>query len=299
MSYYFHSFFPGEKNKEAQPLRIELHSMYAPPAIPAASVQIIKGPSVTYYRNGKKAYFVSDDGSHVCLDPGTFRAAGHINRESPPDAAESLIGPCIIEALKYQGLYLLHAAALKGDGISCLVSGDGGCGKTTATLSFIREGLRYVSDDSIFLKETGDGISVSPLYKNVHLDQCLADRFPDIAGGDCLNVPQGTKMPVDLSETLPFAFIPSLKPDAIIFPKIISGEESALRPLGRTETYTRLLKQTVLAVDNDISKRQLRSLEKLVKQTCGFELSSGRDIFEDTGKLIKLMGEISCQNAGI
>jgi hypothetical protein len=62
------------------------------------------------------------------------------------------------------------------------------------------------------------------------------------------------------------------------------------------EVYTRLLKQTVLAVDTHISRNQLKALEKLVKQVRGFELITGQDMYEDPKILSDLLCEIESEN---
>lgn len=291
ITHYFHTLYSGENLLDAPPLKLNLHVVKKPPSIPADSVKSIKGPNITSYRNYDKIYFVLEDGSHICLDPKVQRAEGFLRSQILDNSLEvcSLIGSSIFEMLKYSGLYLLHAAALKGNGINCLVSGDGGCGKTTTTLSLVREGFKYVSDDSLFLREEHDGICVSPLYTHVHLDQDLADRFPEISEGKNLEITEWQKAPVDISSVFPNAYITSLRPDVLIFPRVVSNRESLLKPISQVEVYTRLLKQTILAVDNDISRNHLSILKILVKQTKGFELISGRDMYEDPGILIKLM----------
>jgi hypothetical protein len=62
------------------------------------------------------------------------------------------------------------------------------------------------------------------------------------------------------------------------------------------EVYRRLLKQTILAVDKEVLRNHLKALEKLVKQTLGFELLSGRDIYEDPKKLTNLICHLSGLN---
>jgi hypothetical protein len=143
------------------------------------------------------------------------------------------------------------------------------------------------------LRDTNREIVVSPMYKHFHIDQDLAKRFPEIFAGRTLGIPEGTKVPIDVSSFFPDSFMPFLRPDVIIFPKITSNGISTLNQLPQTESYKRLLKQTVLAVENNISRDQLRTLERLIKQTRGFELLSGRDIFEDPKILIDLLDRVN------
>ncbi len=178
-----------------------------------------------------------------------------------------------------------------------MFSGDGGCGKTTTALSLVYEGFKYVSDDALFLEELNGEIIVHPFYKKFNIDQDLAERFPDVARGKNLPIPEGSKVSVDISQIFPGSSIPYLRPDVIIFPKITSNGKSQLYPLNQMEAYKRLLKQTVLAVDQEVSRNQLKALEKLVKQTLGFELLSGRDIYKDPKRVISLICQVNGQNA--
>jgi hypothetical protein len=136
------------------------------------------------------------------------------------------------------------------------------------------------------------------MYKHFNLDEDLAKRFPEISKSKDRKMPKGVKVPVDVSKFFPGAFITSLRPDVIIFPKIISHMTSTMNSLTQMEVYKRLLKQTILSVDNNVSHDQLRILEKLVKQTRGFELLSGRDIYEDPKILVGLLSEVNDRNDG-
>jgi hypothetical protein len=298
VSNYFRPLHRGEQVRGLNPINFEICLVKDLPLIPPDSVRVISSPLVTIYRNGGKIYFSSKSGATICMDPIIRKAKGFFKKEiiRNPGDFSSLLGSSLVEVLKYYGLYFLHAAALYVNKMACLFSGDGGCGKTTIALSLVREGFRYVSDDSLFLKNSNGEIIVSPMYKHFHIDQELANRFPEISQGKTLTIPEGTKVPLDVSSFFPDSFIPSLRPDAIIFPRMTSNGTSMLNQLPQTESYRRLLKQTVLAVDNNVSRDQLRNLENLVKQTRGFELLSGRDIYEDPKILISLMNGVNHQN---
>lgn len=298
VSNYFQPLHQGEHAKDLKPINFEICLVKDLPLVPPNSAKVINSPLITVYSNDGKIYFSSKSGSTICLDPTIGKAKGFFKKEIIRNRGDffSLLGSSMVEVLKYYGLYYLHAAAIYVNKVAYLVSGDGGCGKTTIALSLIREGFHYVSDDSLFLKDSNGEIIVSPMYKHFHIDQALADHFPEISQGKTLTIPEGTKTPIDVSSFFPGSFIPFLRPDAIIFPRMTSNGISMLNQLPQTESYKRLLKQTVLAVDNDVSRDQLKILEKLVKQTRGFELLSGRDIYEDPKILISLINGVNHQN---
>lgn len=294
ISDYFASLYIGASALRVKPLQYNLRIVKETHGVPANSTKAIISPTVTTYSNGKQIYFLSKHGSSICLDPVEMQVNGFLKEDILINPAElfPLVGASLVEILRYYGFFFLHAAALYINKVAYLISGDGGSGKTTATLSLVRAGFQYVTDDSLFLKDAGGEIVISPLYKHVHVDKDIARRFPEISGGKGLKIKAGTKVPIDISFFYPDAFIPSLKPDVIIFPVITSAGTSGITPVMQTEMYKNLLKQTVLAVDKHIAQEQLRIIGTLVRQTKGFALLSGRDMYEDSAILVGLLRKI-------
>jgi hypothetical protein len=298
LSNYFNSLYRGKKRLEIKPLEFELDIVDEPPALPAQSTPVIKLPSITSYRNGEKIYFRSKNGSIISLDPTTRNVRGFLKEEALKDSMElfSLVCAPFVESLKYHGLYSLHSAALYGDEKGYLICGNSGCGKTTIALSLVSQGFKYVSDDFLILEELNGEIIVNSLFRSFNLDQKVAERFPEVALGEALEFSEGNKVSVDVSQIFLGSFVPCTMPDVIIFPRITPNRKSQIHPLNKKDVYARLLKQIILAVDNEVSKKQLGTLEKLVKQTIGFELLSGRDIYEEPRKLVDLLKHINLQN---
>ncbi len=296
LSNYFRSLYQGETPLDTGPLRFELQVIKQPP-FPDDTVRAIKGPTVTSYTNGKEIHFVSEDSSIIYFDPAKKKATGFLKEDILQDAFKlyPLMSALIAEALGYHGFHYLHAAGLYGHEMGYLVSGDGGSGKTTAALSMVGEGFNYASDDSLFLKEHEGEILILPFFgnRNFHLDQDLLNRFPDLAEGNGPKIQDGAKMPVNISKLCPELFIPVIRPHVIIFPKITAQPKSVLSLLPRVEVFRRLLKQTILAVDKAILRAQLNVMQRLVEQATGFELLSGRDLYENPKSFVSLLETVS------
>ncbi len=293
LSDYFHMFSPSQDILERTTLNYSLNIVDDLPSIPRNITSSIETPYVTYFRNDEKVYTQLRDGSFIVFDSIMHRAEGFLKKTTlkNPALVYALVGSSILEGLTYYGKYLIHAAALQGDGVGILVSGDGGCGKTTTTLGLVREGFQYVSDDSLFLRDDSGVISVSPLYNQINVDQDLADRFPELAMNMPVTIEEGTKEPFDLDRLYPGSFINSLKPDVLFFPEIVSGRKSTLEPVSQIDAFTLLLNQTILSLDISAGREHLKVIEKLVKQTRAFRLWSGTDIFENPKKLVELINE--------
>jgi hypothetical protein len=284
-----------------KPVLYEIYIAESPPAIPAEAVRAINAPDVSCYKNGKNTYYASDDGSVVCLDPARRKAKGYLREEVLRRSAKlfALIGAPFADILKYNALYSLHSAALYSNGVGYLFSGESGSGKTTTTLSLVCNGFKYVSDDSLLLEDIDGEIIAHSLTKTFNVDRDLAGRFSGVVREEILPAGRGTKTPVHIDQHIPDSFIPHLRPDVVVFLKIIPEKKSNIYPLNQVEVFRRLLKQTVLAADKEVSQNQIKTLGRLVRQVRGFELLSGRDIYEDPACLVNLMAETGCHYADV
>jgi hypothetical protein len=298
VSEYFRLLYPGKVLPDAKPLKFEVNPAEEPPQFPAEAVKAIQGPYVCCYSYGEKVLFLSKSRtSMISLDPLEGEVEGFVNREFSEDSSKffSMLGFTIIEILKYRGLYFLHGACVYGNGRAYLFSGRSGAGKTTAAFNLVRQGFRFVADDSLFLSEHNGDIVVSPYYTNFHVDKRVVTRCPEISGAKELEDSQRgfKRMRVNMAEFYPDSFVPSLTPERIIFPRISASGESSFSPLNQMEVYTRLLQQTILAVDTAISRDQMKAIEQLAKQVKGFELLTGLDVYKNPKILPSLLERMS------
>lgn len=298
LSEYFSSLCQGNICPETEPVDLELNICNTPYPLPSGAVKAIKGPSITYYSRGDKLYFISSDASLISLDPVLREAKGFLTRDilKRPLDFYSFVSEPLAEMQKYRGLYFLHAAALCGGDISMLVSGESGCGKTTTTLSLVANDFKYISDDTLYIEKINGGVTAYPLFKSLNIDQDMDRRFPQIFKDNKKPFAKEGKIPIDISEIIPGSHIQSAKPDVIVFPQIVSAIKSKIRPIGYLEVYKRLLNQTILAIDKDVAKKQLHVLELLVKQTKGFELLSGKDLYENPDSILNFIDNIRNAN---
>ena len=298
LSEYFNSLCQGNICPRTEPVDLELNICNTPCPLPFGVVKEIKGPSITYYSRGDKLYFISRNGSLISLDPVHREAKGYLTYDilKRPLDFISFVSEPLAEMQKYRGLYFLHASALCGNGISLLVSGPSGCGKTTTTLSLVANGFKYVSDDTLLIEKLNEGVAVYPLYKSFNIDQDIAKRFPQLFKNEDKPFSKEGKISIDISKMIPGSHITSAKPDVIVFPKITSNTKSEIRPIGQLEVYKRLLSQIILAIDKNVAKKQLNALELLVKQTKGFELLSGKDLYKNPGSILNFLDSLKNAN---
>ena len=294
VSNYFNFFYKGETRRLIKPILYELSIAADPPSVPLEAVRAVKAENVSCYKHGRIIYYSSEDGSVVQLDPVSGTVRGYLREKVLDNAVTlySLAGAPFSDILKYNSLYSLHSAALCRNGAGYLFSGDSGSGKTTSTLGLVVNGFKYASDDVVLLEEVKGEVHAHSLTRTFNVDRKSGERFPGILKKEDLPVKPGAKVMVRIEEFIPDAFVPGIRPDVIIFLKIISSEKSRIHPLRQLEVFRRLLKQSVPAADNEVSQRQLKILGQLARQVRGFELQGGRDIYEDPARLVNLMSGI-------
>lgn len=294
ISEFFDLLYHTETEATANEINYKMNIVKEPSSIPDGSRRAMGGPVINYLTHGKNIYFISKGGSLICLDRIDSSGQCFFTEAIIRDRNElfPLLAAPIIELMGCQGLHFLHASALYRNELGFLFSGEGGSGKTTIAIGLIREGFSYISDDSLYLCENGGRISVSPMYTEFHViqDPDLSSRFPDVFPNENSDIPKQVKISVNMSELFPGSFVESFSPHVIIFPQITKEEDSTLLPIGKTEMLKRLLRQTIFTVDRDRTRHQLKVLEKLVKQTRGYQLLSGRDVYENPKKLVEILG---------
>lgn len=295
---YFRLLYQGGVRGREMKLKFEVHPAEAPPNLPPDAVKAIQGPHACCYGWGERVLFMSRNGtSMIRLDPVRGEVHGFLDREFSRDSPKffSLLGMTVIETLKYLGLYFLHGACVRGNGRSYLFCGRSGAGKTTAAFNLVRQGFQFVADDSLFLSEHDGDITVSPYYTNFHVDENVVRRCPEVLGVRKIKDREDrgfARMRVNMTEIYPDSFVPSLKPERVIFPRIIPDGKSSFSAISQMAVYERLLKQTILAVDTGIVRKQLRTLEKLARQVRGFEVFTGPDMCEDPKILPALLEQM-------
>ncbi len=111
----------------------------------------------------------------LSIQPDTIQIDIYGNRISIPLVHHMLLHPSLRYLCAYKDVLMLHAGAVAFDGLSFIITGQGGAGKTTTTSSLLVEGdkhWRIHADDYVFLKPASTSlcyITRSHLYLGLDL----------------------------------------------------------------------------------------------------------------------------------
>lgn len=253
----------------------------------------IQFANVASRRDGPWLTYGTPDGSFVRADVVRGRAWGRLSDEAvgaqPYVFVDLLLAP-LMEMLKQRGLYGLHAAAVVKDGLAYLFPGNSGSGKTTLALGLVRAGFGYLADDKLLLRQDGSEVVALAFTRRFSIDPDISGRYPELGALRGLApLPFTTKRPLDISRVYGNSFMSTCVPRVIVHLRPTFGDPGHIRQFSPTESFARLIHQTVLAADRDTAARQLRVLAALAHGTRHYLLSNGSDLYANPARLLDLL----------
>ncbi len=175
------------------------------------------------------------------------------------------------------GAQLLHAAAMGDDRGAVLLTGKGGVGKSSAALSCLEAGLRYVADD--YLAVRLDPVpTVFSLYGTAKLDSEQAERFPGLgalitnpirAPGDKAVIRLFPQRSAQLARALPLR--------AIATPRFVDGADTHVAA-AESIRLERAAAFTTLSQLPHAGRATHEFVHRLVAALPGLELGLGSDL---------------------
>ncbi len=239
---------------------------------------------VSYFTDYFSTLKVAADGSSIIgnLCPETIKEA---RLEFFTDLLFYL---ALLEALRFHGLYYLHAAAVQDpDGQGYLICGNGGSGKTSLTLALIHAGFRPLSDDTVFMKLEGErDLKVLGFAREFHVPLDLVEENDFLSYlKDCPGYTTNK-----LRKLLaPDSWLPEkrveevLNPGALIFPEL-SESGGGVTELPMHEAMTRLLPQSMsVTFHPQNAPAHLEALKRVVRHARAFRLLAGPEMKGNPG----------------
>ncbi len=264
---------------------------------PSGLKTLVQFVGVSCFQDGPSLSFYTKDGSVLKADIQDGRVWGTLSKEIVAKRhtfadyifTDLLLAP-LMEMLKHRGFYGLHAAALTKEGTGYLFTGDTGSGKTTTALGLIKQGFQYLADDKVLLREEDNGIATLAFTRRFNIDPDISRQYPELSFLEDLEpLPETTKRPFDISRVYPNTFVPRCRPKFLIHLQITPDAKSRIVRLPRTESFGRLVHQTILSSQKEVATKQLKLFAELIQSTESYLLYSGKDVYEAPERLLEFL----------
>jgi len=219
----------------------------------------------------------------LLIDGARGRADGYLihPQRMPASLIEYLFHLALIELLRRQGLYTIHATALERHGRGILIPGNSGRGKTTSFISLLRSGYQYLSDDHPLLRDAESHVDLLPFPIKINVTEATIAFFPELRNAsDHVLRPGFPKRGFYAEELYRTEIGGCCRPALVLFPQVVDAAQSHLERLPRSQALQLILPQALLVYDQEVARREFQVLAKLVQQADCYRLHFGRDILD-------------------
>lgn len=240
--------------------------------IPGCGLSVLDRDDDVEVRGGKAAIrFVPSSGKATLTLEFGDQAGGGLNI--------NLLSFALLSLLRTQGLFPLHAACVSRNGRGLLIVADSGGGKTTLASRLLMSGWSYLSDDSVLLRPTDDGVEALALRRDLFVLPGSSELAED---ADAETWRDTNKLRVDVRRRFPDRIVDGCPVDAVLFPEIVPRRSSALSPCSPEDALRLLTHQSLVAeLDRSRVRQHLESLARLVNTTRCYVLEACSDLIED------------------
>lgn len=219
----------------------------------------------------------------LVIDDKEGRVDGYLIKPETMHAnlIEYLFRTALFQLLRTRELYTIHAGALEKYGHGVLISGYSGRGKTTAIISLLRSGYRYLSDDHPLIRDTGTHVDILPFPTKINVTDETIALFPELRNATDHVLHTGSPKRSFYAEDLYTNLMGECcQPVVVLFPHVIDAPHSHLELLPKSRALEVLLPQALLVFDPEVARREFQVLAKMVQHVDCYRLHFGRDILD-------------------
>jgi hypothetical protein len=177
--------------------------------------------------------------------------------------------------MEHNGGQLIHAAAVGSQDGAVLITGKGGVGKSTTSLSCVLDGMQYVADD--YLVVTLDPTPrAHSLYNTAKLNPDQAARLPELATIS-QQTPPGEKTVMHLFPTRAGQVVTSLPLRALLTPSFADSDTTCFVPASRAVLEGATAFTTMSQLPHS-GQHTVDFIARLVDRLPGLEMQLGSDL---------------------
>jgi hypothetical protein len=180
-----------------------------------------------------------------------------------------------------RGLLPVHAGLIERDGHGVLLGGPGGSGKSTTSLTCMRQGWHYLADDYVAVERGPEGsFTGHGLYCSAHLEPEHLRRFPALMPGAIPGrLAREDKSLVLLSDVEGTRLGRRAEIRLLALPRVADTPESSFRPASKVEALLRLAPSSLLLLPYaGLGHSGFQALSELVEEIPTYWLDLGRDL---------------------
>src|SRR5690554_3384989 len=159
--------------------------------------------------------------SSFLVDAAAGTAAGTVAAGHLPEAWAWSVWPALLSLLlllRPHRYFPLHAAALVHDGIGLLAPAASGAGKSTLACNLLRSGWGFLSDDTVLLHPTPQGVAAYAFRVHAALEEDSHTIFPELVPHWQRPTEQEPKQWVPVSTLYPDQTADVCIPRVLVFP---------------------------------------------------------------------------------
>ncbi len=180
--------------------------------------------------------------------------------------------------LKERGLFFLHAGCVAEKGQGILIVGHSQAGKSTLSLSAIRSGFKFLSDEQPLLSFKNGRLRVHAFPRRIRLDRSVAEIFSELR--PMLDSSASERLVFHPQEIWEDCLVSSCTPKLLIFPRFKTRGRLRLRQIHPSLAFAKLFEDDHFIWYknkpwNRLSHRHLALFERLTKKTTAFRLEYG------------------------
>lgn len=192
-------------------------------------------------------------------------------------ATHPVFSLCLVELLRQNSLFGLHAAALARDGRGLLIAGASGSGKSTLTTALLRAGFEFLGDDTCFLRHETAGARVCSFPDEVDVTDRTLEFFPELRHLRGRPLRTGaTKHHYQFDELFQCEWSRETLPTTIVFPRVSNASSSCVEPVLRGEALMELI-PSILLTNPSRAQSHLDVMGRLADQCDCYRLHTARD----------------------
>ena len=184
-------------------------------------------------------------------------------------------------------MFMLHAAAVGVKGKGVLITGKGGSGKSTLSISCLLEGMDFVADDYTLISGQGQ-LFAFPLYTSVLLNPDMAQQLEPDMPVTYVNPARGNRLCFDASSHL---FCPHLEIGAVIAPVVDNCEMPYIKRTLPGNTIARMIYSTVRQMGIIRDPEPVRAIAERFLNVPVYEMHLSTDLEENIRVLREFIKE--------